>query len=430
VGVNSKAVAWRKEEESMERRVVITGLGMVTPLGTGVESNWEALCAGKSGIRRIEKFDASAFPSQIAGEVQGFRSEDFLDKQHVRRLDVFIHYAVASARMAVEDAGLKITDKNGHRVGCVTGSGLGGLTMLEHYHSVLLEQGPKRISPFFIPGIIANMAPGQIAIEFGAKGPNLSIETACAASGHAIGESFRLIKEGRADAMISGGAEAVVTPLALGGFCSMRALSTRNDEPEKASRPFELNRDGFVMAEGAGIMILEEMNQALERGAHVYAEVAGYGMSADAYHISAPEPDGGGAVLCMRNALEDAGFKPGDIDYINAHGTSTKLNDESETRAIKTVFEEHAYKLAVSSTKSMTGHLLGGAGGIEAIYTALSIKHGMMPPTINYETPDPDCDLDFVPNVARKGRIRAAMSNSFGFGGTNASLILKAFELS
>jgi 3-oxoacyl-[acyl-carrier-protein] synthase II len=430
VGVNSKAVAWRKEEESMERRVVITGLGMVTPLGTGVESNWEALCAGKSGIRRIEKFDASAFPSQIAGEVQGFRSEDFLDKQHVRRLDVFIHYAVASARMAVEDAGLKITDNNRNRVGCVTGSGLGGLTMLEHYHSVLLEQGPKRISPFFIPGIIANMAPGQIAIEFGAKGPNLSIETACAASGHAIGESFRLIKEGRADAMISGGAEAVVTPLALGGFCSMRALSTRNDEPEKASRPFELNRDGFVMAEGAGIMILEEMNQALERGAHVYAEVAGYGMSADAYHISAPEPDGGGAVLCMRNALEDAGFKPGDIDYINAHGTSTKLNDESETRAIKTVFEEHAYKLAVSSTKSMTGHLLGGAGGIEAIYTALSIKHGMMPPTINYETPDPDCDLDFVPNVARKGRIRAAMSNSFGFGGTNASLILKAFELS
>jgi 3-oxoacyl-[acyl-carrier-protein] synthase II len=411
-------------------RVVITGLGMVTPLGTGVAINWEAVCAGKSGIRRIEKFDASAFPSQIAGEVQGFKSEDFLDKQQVRRFDVFIHYAVASARMAVEDAGLKITDKNRHRIGCVTGSGLGGLTMLEHYHSVLLEHGPKRISPFFIPGIIANMAPGQIAIEFGARGPNLSIETACAASGHAIGESFRLIKEGKADAMISGGAEAVVTPLALGGFCSMRALSTSNDEPEKASRPFELNRDGFVMAEGAGIMILEEMNQALERGAHIYAEVAGYGMSADAYHISAPEPDGGGAVLCMWNALEDAGFKPGDIDYINAHGTSTKLNDASETRAIKTVFEEHAYKLAVSSTKSMTGHLLGGAGGIEAIYTALSIKHGIMPPTINYETPDPDCDLDFVPNVARKGRIRAAMSNSFGFGGTNASLILKAFELS
>jgi 3-oxoacyl-[acyl-carrier-protein] synthase II len=412
----------------MGRRVVITGLGMVTPLGTGVEENWKALCAGKSGIRRIEKFDASSFPSQIAGEVRDFKSEDFMEKQQVRRFDVFIHYAVASARMAMEDSALKITDENRHRIGCVTGSGLGGLSMLEHYHRVLLEQGPRRISPFFIPGIIANMAPGQIAIEFGIKGPNLSIETACAASCHAIGESFRFIREGKADAMISGGSEAVVTPLALGGFCSMRALSTRNDEPEKASRPFELNRDGFVMAEGAGIMIVEEMSQALERGAHVYAEVAGYGMSADAYHVSAPEPDGGGAVLSMRNALEDAGFKPNDIDYINAHGTSTKLNDESESRAIKKVFEEHAYKVAVSSTKSMTGHLLGGAGGIEAIYTALSIKHGILPPTINYETPDPDCDLDFVPNLARKGRIRAAMSNSFGFGGTNASLILKAFE--
>ncbi|MBN2033183.1 MAG: beta-ketoacyl-ACP synthase II [Deltaproteobacteria bacterium] len=412
----------------MGKRVVITGLGMVTPLGVGVEKNWEALCAGKSGIRKIEKFDASSFPSQIAGEIRGFNAEDFLDKQQVRRFDVFIHYAVASARMAMEDSGLRITDKNRHRVGCVTGSGLGGLAMLEHYHRVLLEQGPRRISPFFIPGIIANMAPGQIAIEFGVKGPNLSIETACAASCHAVGESFKLIKEGKADAMISGGSEAVVTPLALGGFCSMRALSTRNDEPEKASRPFELNRDGFIMAEGAGILIIEEMNQALERGAHVYAEVAGYGMSADAYHISAPDPEGEGAVLCMQNALEDAGFKPDDIDYINAHGTSTKLNDESETKAIKKVFDEHAYKVAVSSTKSMTGHLLGGAGGVEAIYTALSIKHGIMPPTINYETPDPQCDLDFVPNAARKERIRAAMSNSFGFGGTNASLILKAFE--
>jgi 3-oxoacyl-[acyl-carrier-protein] synthase II len=412
----------------MKRRVVITGLGMVTPLGTGVEKNWEALCAGKSGIRRIEKFDASPFPSQIAGEIRDFRSEDFMDKQQVRRFDVFIHYAVASARMAVEDSDLKISDKNRHRVGCLTGSGLGGLAMLEHFHQVLLEQGPRRISPFFIPGIIANMAPGQIAIEFGAKGPNLSIETACAASCHAIGESFRLIQEDKADAMISGGSEAVVTPLALGGFCAMRALSIRNEEPEKASRPFELNRDGFVMAEGAGILILEEMNQALERGAHIYAEVAGYGMSADAYHISAPEPDGGGATLCMRNALEDGGLRPEDIDYINAHGTSTKLNDESETKAIKAVFGEHAYKVAVSSTKSMTGHLLGGAGGVEGIYTALAIKYGIMPPTINYEEPDPECNLDFVPNVARKGPIRAAMSNSFGFGGTNASLIFKTFE--
>jgi 3-oxoacyl-[acyl-carrier-protein] synthase II len=299
--------------------------------------------------------------------------------------------------------------------------------MLEHYHTVLMEQGPHRISPFFIPGMIANIAPGQIAIEFGAKGPNLSIETACAASCHAVGESFRLIQENKADAMITGGSEAVVRPLALGGFCSMRALSTRNDEPEKASRPFDLDRDGFVMAEGAGMLILEEMNQALERGAPIYAEVVGYGMSADAYHVTAPEPDGGGSILCMQNALDDAGMSSEEIDYINAHGTSTKLNDESEVRAVKTVFGDHAYKLAISSTKSMTGHLLGGAGGVESIYTVLAIKHGIMPPTINYETADPECDLDFVPNKAREAKVGAAMSNSFGFGGTNASLIFKAF---
>ncbi|MCJ7596817.1 MAG: beta-ketoacyl-ACP synthase II [Desulfobacterales bacterium] len=412
----------------MKRRVVITGLGMVTPLGTGVQENWEAVCAGRSGIKVIEKFDVTLFPTKIAGEIRDFRSADFMDKQSVRRLDVFVHYALASARMAKEDSGLKIDAHNRHRVGSITGSGLGGLSMLEYYHSVLLDQGPRKVSPFFIPGIIANMAPGQIAIEYGAMGPNLSIETACAAGCHAVGESFRLIAEGKADAMITGGSEAVVTPLALAGFCSMRALSTRNEEPEKASRPFELNRDGFVMAEGAGILILEEMNQALERGAKIYAEVAGYGMSADAYHVSAPEPDGEGAVLCMQNALEDAGMKVEDIDYINAHGTSTKLNDESESRAIKTVFGEHAYKLAVSSTKSMTGHLLGGAGGVEAIYAALTIKNGIIPPTINYETPDPECDLDFVPNVARKATVKTAMSNSFGFGGTNASLIFKAFE--
>ncbi|MFH1125020.1 MAG: beta-ketoacyl-ACP synthase II [Pseudomonadota bacterium] len=412
----------------MKRRVVITGLGMVTPLGTGVQENWEAVCAGRSGIKVIEKFDVTLFPTKIAGEIRDFRSADFMAKQSVRRLDVFVHYALASARMAKEDSGLKIDAHNRKRIGSITGSGLGGLSMLEYYHSVLLDQGPRKVSPFFIPGIIANMAPGQIAIEYGAMGPNLSIETACAAGCHAVGESFRLIAEGKADAMITGGSEAVVTPLALAGFCSMRALSTRNEEPEKASRPFELNRDGFVMAEGAGILILEEMNQALERGAKIYAEVAGYGMSADAYHVSAPEPDGGGAVLCMENALEDAGMKVEDIDYINAHGTSTKLNDESESRAIKTVFGEHAYKLAVSSTKSMTGHLLGGAGGVEAIYAALTIKNGIIPPTINYETPDPECDLDFVPNVARKATVKTAMSNSFGFGGTNASLIFKAFE--
>ena len=412
----------------MNKRVVITGLGMVTPLGIGVKKNWEAVCSGKSGIRPITKFDASPFASQIAGEVPDFRSEDFMDKQQVRRFDIFVHYAVASARMAMEDSGLKIDSSNGHRVGCLTGSGLGGLAMLEHYHTVLLEKGPRRISPFFIPGIIANMAPGQIAIEFGAKGPNISLETACAAGCHAVGESFRLIREGRADAMITGGSEAVITPLALGGFCSMRALSTRNDEPEKASRPFDLNRDGFIIGEGAGILILEELNQALERGSKIYAEVVGYGLSGDAYHVSAPEPDGEGAINCMSMAIEDAGMIPENIDYINAHGTSTKLNDSSENKAIKSVFRSHAHKLAISSTKSMTGHLLGGAGGVEAIYTALAIKHGVMPPTINYETPDPECDLDYVPNVARNAEVKVAMSNSFGFGGTNACLIFKAYE--
>ena len=412
----------------MRRRVVVTGLGMVTPLGTGVGKNWEAVCAGRSGIRSITKFDASPFSCQIAGEIPDFRSEDFMDKQQVRRFDTFVHYAVASARMAMEDSGLKIDPKNRDRVGCITGSGLGGLAMLEHYHKVLLEKGPRRISPFFIPGMIANMASGQIAIEFGAKGPNISIESACAASCHAVGEAFRWIREGKSDAMITGGSDALVTPLALGGFCSMRALSARNDEPEKASRPFDLNRDGFVMGEGAGLLVLEELAGVLDRGAEIYAEVAGYGLSGDAYHVSAPDPDGGGAISCMSMAINDAGLKPEDIDYINAHGTSTKLNDESENKAVKAVFGEHAYKLAISSTKSMTGHLLGGAGGIEAIYTVLAIRHGIMPPTTNYETPDPACDLDYVPNVARRAKVRVAMSNSFGFGGTNASLLFKAYE--
>ena len=412
----------------MTRRVVVTGLGMVTPLGTGVEKNWEAACSGKSGIGTITRFDASGFQSQIAGEVTDFESQEFMDKQQIRRFDIFIHYAMACARMAMEDSGLKINASNSHRVGCVTGSGLGGLEMLEHYHKVLLEKGPRRISPFFIPGMIANMAPGQIAIEFGAKGPNISIETACAASCHAVGESFRLIREDIADAMITGGSEAVVTPLALGGFCSMRALSTRNKEPEKSSRPFELDRDGFVIGEGAGILVLEEMDQALERGAPIYAEVVGYGLSGDAYHISAPDPEGVGATNCMKMALTNAGLKHEELDYINAHGTSTKLNDLSENKAIKAVFGEHAYKLAISSTKSMMGHLLGGAGGVEAAFSALTIKHGIIPPTINYETPDPECDLDYVPNVVRQAKVKTAMSNSFGFGGTNACLIFKAFE--
>jgi 3-oxoacyl-[acyl-carrier-protein] synthase II len=412
----------------MARRVVVTGLGMVTPLGTGVKKNWEAVCSGVSGIGRISKFDASGLSSQIAGEVKDFCSEDFLDKQQVRRFDIFIHYAVASAKMAMEDSGLKINSSNCQRIGCITGSGLGGLTMLEHYHLVMQEKGPRRISPFFIPGMIANMAPGQIAIEFGAKGPNFSIETACAASSHAVGEAFRFIREGITDAMITGGAEAVVTPLAIGGFCSMRALSTRNDDPQKASRPFDLNRDGFVVGEGSGIMIIEEMEHAVNRGANIYAEIAGYGLSADAYHVSAPHPEGEGAISCMEMALNCAGLKPEEIDYINAHGTSTELNDLSETKAIKAVFGDHAYKLAVSSTKSMTGHLLGGAGGVEAVFSVLTINRGIIPPTINYETLDPECDLDYVPNVARHSKVVTAMSNSFGFGGTNASLIFKAFE--
>ena len=412
----------------MKRRVVVTGLGMVTPLGIGVRENWDAVCAGKSGIGPITKFDASPFASRIAGEVKGFKSEEFLDKQQARRFDIFIHFGMASARMALEDSGLKIDERNNQRVGCITGSGLGGLAMIEDFHKVLLEKGPRRISPFFIPGIIANMLPGQIAIEFGARGPNTSIETACAASCHSVGEAFRFIREGYADAMITGGSEAVVTPLALGGFCSMRALSTRNDEPEKASRPFELHRDGFVIGEGAGILILEEMNLALERGADIYAEVVGYGLSSDAYHVSAPDPEGKGAISCMSMAIENAGLKTEDVDYINAHGTSTQLNDLSETRAVKALFGEHAYKLAISSTKSMTGHLLGGTGGIEAIYSVLTIKRGIIPPTINYETADPECDLDYVPNKARKAVVKTAMSNSFGFGGTNGSLLFKMFQ--
>ena len=412
----------------MARRVVVTGLGLVTPLGTGVAKNWEALCSGRSGIGKITKFDTSDFPSQIAGEVNDFDPKDFMAKQQIRRFDVFIHYAVAAAKMAKEDAGLEIGPENAHRVGCVTGTGLGGLATLEHYHSVLVEKGPRRISPFFIPGIIANMAPGQMAIEFGAKGPNISIETACAASSHAVGEAFRYIREGISDVMFTGGAEAVVTPLAVGGFCSMKALSTRNDAPEKASRPFDLNRDGFVIGEGAGILILEELDHALKRGASIYGEVVGYGLSGDAHHVSAPEPEGAGAIACMQGALDYAGLKPEDIDYINAHGTSTQLNDSSENKAIKAVFKEHAYKLNISSTKSMTGHLLGGAGGVESAFSMLTIKNGIIPPTINYETPDPECDLDYVPNTARKVPVRTVMSNSFGFGGTNASLIFTAYE--
>jgi len=410
------------------RRVVVTGLGMVSPLGTGVEKSWQALVQGKSGVAKITKFDPTGFDTQIAAEVKDFVPDNFIDKKEMKRMDIFIQYAMASAVMAMEDAQLKITPANADRVGVVVGAGLGGLTTIEAYHKTLMERGPGRISPFFIPMLIVNEAPGQISMRFGAKGPNVSLVTACATGNHNIGDAWRMIQRGDADAIIAGGVEATITPLAVSGFNAMKAISTRNGEPEKASRPFDKNRDGFVMGEGAGIIILEELTGALDRGAKIYAEIVGYGLTGDAYHITAPSPDGEGAVRCMQMALASGGIAPEQVDYINAHGTSTYYNDIYETIAIKTVFKEHAKKLPISSTKSMTGHLLGGAGGVEAIFTILTLCHGMIPPTINYETPDPDCDLDYVPNVARKAEVRLALSNSFGFGGTNAVLAFKRFE--
>ena len=410
------------------RRVVIAGLGMVSPLGTGVEKSWQALLQGKSGVGKITKFDPTGFDTQIAAEVKDFVPENFIDKKEMKRMDIFIQYAMGAAVMAMEDAQLKITPADALRVGVVVGAGLGGLTTIEAFHKTLMERGPGRISPFFIPMLIVNEAPGQISMRFGAKGPNASVVTACATGNHNIGDSWRMIQRGDADAIIAGGVEATITPLAVSGFNAMKALSTRNGEPEKASRPFDKNRDGFVMGEGSGIIILEELTQALDRGAKIYAEIAGYGLTGDAYHITAPSPDGEGAARCMQMALASGGIAPEQVDYINAHGTSTYYNDIYETIAIKTVFKEHAKKLPISSTKSMTGHLLGGAGGVEAIFTILTLCQGMIPPTINYETPDPDCDLDYVPNVARKAEVRLALTNSFGFGGTNAVLAFKKFE--
>ncbi len=412
----------------MRRRVVVTGMGMVSPLARGVEETWQALIQGKSGVARITKFDPTGFDTQIAAEVKDFAPENFMDKKDIRRMDIFIQYAVAAATLALEDALLKITPANADRVGVVVGAGLGGLTTLEAFHKVLLEKGPGRISPFFIPMLIVNEAPGQISMRFGAKGPNTSVVTACATGNHNIGDAWRIIQRGDADAVIAGGVEATITPLAVAGFNAMKALSTRNDEPEKASRPFDKDREGFVMGEGSGIIILEELQQALDRGAKIYAEIIGYGLTGDAYHITAPAPEGEGAARCMAMALKSGGIEPEEVDYINAHGTSTDYNDLYETMAIKTVFKEHAKKLAVSSTKSMIGHLLGGAGGVEAIFTILTICRGIIPPTINYQTPDPGCDLDYVPNVARKASVRVALSNSFGFGGTNAVLAFKKFE--
>ncbi|RME41510.1 MAG: beta-ketoacyl-[acyl-carrier-protein] synthase II [Deltaproteobacteria bacterium] len=407
------------------RRVVITGAGVVSPLGTGTEKNWEALMQGQSGIDRITSFDASDLPTQIAGEVRGFNADDFIEKKEQRKMDLFIQYALAATDMAVKDAGFTIDDSNATRVGVQVGAGLGGLPTIEKYHRAMLEGGYKKISPFFIPMLIINLAPGYISMKTGAKGPNLSSVSACATGTHSIGDAFRVIQRGDADAMICGGCESTITPLGIGGFNVMKALSTRNDEPQKASRPFEKNRDGFVMAEGAGILFLEEYESAKKRGAHIYAEVVGYGMTGDAYHLTAPAPGGEGAARCMQMALDTAGVNPDEVDYINAHGTSTKFNDLYETMAIKTVFGEHARKLMVSSTKSMTGHALGAAGGIEAVYLALAIDRGAVPPTINYEEPDPECDLDYVPNQAREAAIRVGLSNSFGFGGTNATLAFK-----
>ncbi|MEK7698180.1 MAG: beta-ketoacyl-ACP synthase II [Nitrospirota bacterium] len=410
-----------------KRRVVVTGVGLITPLGTGTEKSWKNLLDGRSGIRKITQFDATHFPCQVAGEVPDFEINQFIEIKEQKKMDRFIHFAFAAAKMAVEDSGLKITKDNADRIGVVVGSGIGGLSAIEHYHTVLLEKGPKRISPFFIPMLIINLAAGQISIHFGAKGPNSAVATACASGTHSIGDAFKIIKRGEADAMISGGTEAVITPLAVGGFSSMKALSTRNNEPEKASRPFDRDRDGFVMGEGAGIMVLEDMEHALSRGAKIYAEITGYGMTGDAYHITSPPPEGEGAARCMRASLKDANIHPEEIEYINAHGTSTKYGDELETQAIKSVFGKHAYKFAVSSTKSMTGHLLGAAGGVEGVICALSIFNKIIPPTINLENPDPECDLDYVPNKARAMDINMAMSNSFGFGGTNACIIFKRY---
>jgi 3-oxoacyl-[acyl-carrier-protein] synthase II len=412
----------------LKRRVVVTGVGLVTPLGVGIDNVWQRILNGESGIAPITRFDTTRHDTKFAGEVKGFNPDAYMSPKEVKRIDLFIQYALAATKIAVEDAALDMSQEIADRVGVVVGTGLGGLPTLEKYHSILLERGPGRISPFFIPMLIANEAPGHVAIQHGMKGPNLSIVTACATGTHSIGDATRIIQYGDADVMVAGGTEANLTPLTVGGFNAMKALSTRNDAPERASRPFEKDRDGFVVAEGAGIVILEELEHALKRGAKIYGEVAGYGYNGDAYHITAPAPDGEGFIRCMRMALKDAGLAPDSVDYINAHGTSTDLNDQTETLAIKEVFQEKAYKIPVSSTKSMVGHLLGAAGAVEAVFSLLAMRDNICPPTINYETPDPACDLDYVPNKARKHDINVALSNSFGFGGTNGTLIFRRFE--
>jgi 3-oxoacyl-[acyl-carrier-protein] synthase II len=406
----------------------VTGVGLVSPLGVGTGANWDALCAGQGGIGPITRFDASQFSAQIAGEVKNFDPQQFIAKKDVKKMDVFIQYAIAASQFAMDDAGLSVTEDIATRVGVFIASGIGGFTTIEREHRALIEGGPRRISPFFIPAAIINLAAGQVSIRFSAKGPNSATCTACSASAHAIGDAFEIIRRDDADVMIAGGSEAAITPMGVGGFAAMRALSTRNDDPSRASRPFDLERDGFIMGEGAGVVILEELGFARRRGATIYAELVGYGMSADAFHITAPSEDGEGALRVMDMALKHAGVTPSQVDYINAHGTSTPYNDKLETLAIKRLFGDHARKLAISSTKSMTGHLLGAAGGLEAGITALAVKHQLIPPTINYEHPDPECDLDYVPNVKRPASIEYALSNSFGFGGTNGALLFKKFD--
>ena len=412
----------------MTRRVVITGVGLVSALGIGTRETWTALLEGKNGIGPVTHFDASAFSCRIAGEVKNFDPLQYVEKKEVKKMDVFIQYALAASTFAMADSGLKVTAENADRMGVFIASGIGGFATIEREHRNLLEGGPRKISPFFIPACIINLAAGQVSIRFGAKGPNSATATACSASSHAIGDAAEIIRRGDADAMIAGGSEAAITPMGIGGFAAMRALSTRNDEPERASRPFDKDRDGFVVGEGAGVVVLETLDGALSRGATIYAEVVGYGMTSDAYHITAPSKDGDGAIRVMQRALEAAKVRPEQVDYINAHGTSTPYNDRTESMAIKRVFGDHAHKLAVSSTKSMTGHLLGGAGGLEAGIAALAIKEQIIPPTANYETPDPDCDLDYVPGQARPAELRYVLSNSFGFGGTNAALVFKRYE--
>ena len=412
----------------MSRRVVVTGVGLVLPQGIGIDPVWARICEGVSGVGPLTRFDTTDFETKIAAEVKGFRSEDYIELKEIKKMDIFIHYALAAAEIALADSGLAVSNNNAERIGVIVGTGLGGLSSIEKYHTVLLERGPQRVTPFFIPMLIANEASGHIAMRFGAKGPNLCVVTACATGAHSIGDAFRCIQYGDADAIIAGGVEATITPLAVAGFNSMKALSTRNAEPERASRPFERDRDGFVMGEGAAVTILEELEHARARGAKIYAELVGYGYTSDAYHLAAPDPKGDGAARCMQMALRDAKLSPDAVDYINAHGTSTELNDMVETIAIKRVFGGHAAKLAVSSTKSMTGHLLGAAGSTEAVFSCLAIRDRIIPPTINYENPDPQCDLDYVPNTAREQAVKIVISNSFGFGGTNATLAFKKYE--